>query len=95
MTMIKSEQHSIMNKAIRQYGAHNQLAQTIEELAELQREIARILSKRSNKKYLAAEIADVEIMLWQLKNIFRIHIHVEDWRLNKLERLKNELDKAK
>lgn len=77
------------------YGADSQLDQTIEELAELTVAIRKF--KRSNDNnigdkvsllyHLAEEIADVEIMLKQLKFLFPfISVDVEKIKVEKLDR---------
>ena len=58
----------ILNKAIEHYGKEHQLGVAQEELSELVTAISHY--KRGREHNVAEEIADVEIMLEQLKLIF-------------------------
>ena len=94
MARTKSEQETF-EAAIKEYGKEQQMIVAIEELSELQKEICKILRKnigrpRSNVK-VHEEIADCEIMLEQLKMIFKCDDNVEQWRLDKVVRLKTRL----
>lgn len=75
----------IMVAAIRTYGEDAQEKVAIEEMAEL---IQAILHKHRGRPHnIAEEIADVEIMLEQLKIINQCSHKVEEIRKEKLERL--------
>lgn len=79
--------------AIDAYGRENQLIVAIEELSELQKELCkqmRINTGRPRSR-VAEEIADVEIMLEQLKMLFKNDDAVEMYRLDKVVRLKTRL----
>lgn len=89
----------IYQKAIESYGVDNQLFQLDEEMAEL---IKAVNKWRRNKKLaekysayvedVAEEIADVEIMLDQLKMILDINeTEILDWKYRKLRRLNEDL----
>ena len=52
------------------FGAKNQLIVAIEELSELQKELCKYLRDKTNIRNISEEMADVEIMLEQLKLIF-------------------------
>lgn len=80
-------------EAIKQYGEANQLIVLFEEMSELQKEVCKSIryNKRQLKPKIAEELADVEIMLEQLKIIFDIDDDVEGWRLDKVVRLKENL----
>ena len=67
----------------------------IEECSELQKEITKIIRKKGDLTNLAEEIADVEIMLEQLKLIFRIHDKVIEQKDEKIKRLKQTIEKYK
>lgn len=49
----------------------------------------------SNINNIAEEIADVELMLNQLKYIFSINLEVHNWKQCKLQKLKDILDKKR
>lgn len=60
-------EHIIMEEAIKTYGDDAQLIQAMEELAELQQALCRYLNGRKNN--LLEELADVYIMLEQIKKV--------------------------
>lgn len=82
-------------EAIKTFGALPQMVVAIEECSELQKEITKIIRKKGDLTNLAEEIADVEIMLEQLKLIFTIHDKVIEQKGEKIERLKRIIEKYK
>ena len=82
-------------EAIKTFGALPQMVIAIEECSKLQKEITKIIRKKGNLTNLAKEIADVEIMLEQLKLIFTIHDKVIEQKGVKIERLKQTIKKYK
>ena len=66
----------------------------MEEMSELQKELCKDLRGRGSFEHIAEEIADVEIMLEQMKMLFGCTDDVRDWRRRKVERLKERLDDA-
>lgn len=81
----------VMARAIEVYGSKHQLVKAVEELSELVVE----LSKNINglKSNVPEELADVEIMLEQVKMILKITPeHLEVFKCNKLIRLANKLE---
>lgn len=62
------------NQSIAKYGKEPQCRQAMEELAELIQAINKFLRYPNDKHYanLIEEIADVEIMLYQLKVMFNV-----------------------
>ena len=79
----------ILKKAIEHYGKEHQLGVAQEELSELVTAISHY--KRGREHNVAEEIADVEIMLSQLKIIFNCTDEVEEWKEKKVERLANRI----
>ena len=63
----------------------------LEEVAELQKEICKLWRGRDNIQAIAAEVADVGIMLDQLKLILDITEDVQQFREKKITRLKERL----
>ena len=59
---------------LKHYGPEAQTIKAIEELAELQAELAKMLNKQSGHDALISEMADVYIMLTQLRVIFDIDV---------------------
>lgn len=86
----------ILEKAIKHYGSKNQLAQSIEELAELIVAINKYTRYPNNiesKQHVTEEIADVLIMINQLKIIMDIKDYeIECYRKYKLERLERRIN---
>lgn len=83
--------NEILNKAIEVYGEDSQLNVAIEEMAELQKEICKRKRGIGSNLNLAEEIADVEIMLSQLKIITGNAKMVEVYKQRKIERLAKRL----
>lgn len=72
------------------YGKDNQRMQTIQELGELVVELSRIGTKREDAFALAEEIADVEIMLEQMKYMFGLD---ETCMLRREFKIKRQLER--
>ncbi|NFI95600.1 hypothetical protein FC961_14590 [Clostridium botulinum] len=84
------KQTEICNKAIRTFGEHTQMIKTMEELGELTRAISRVLLGQGEERIenLHEEIADVEIMLMQLKGMCYVSKPlVDDWKTKKFKKL--------
>ena len=81
----------ILLNAIAHYGADSQTFMLFEEMAELQKEICKSRRGEDNRRFIADEIADVEIMLAQMKIIYDCAELVEERRGYKLRRLKERL----
>ena len=80
--------------AVDKWGEELQIKVAIEECAELIKELAKLgrMINGSSIENIAEEIADVEIMLQQLKIIFGCDFDVENFKLNKIERLNQRLN---
>ena len=70
------------------YGAENQMDQAIEECAELIVAIRHYRRGRASISAIAEEIADVEIMMTQLRLIFNADSMVEGFKGEKIERMR-------
>lgn len=81
----------VLKKAIDYYGIAMQLTVAIEEMAELQKELTKAIRGSPCAQNIAEEIADVEIMISQLKLIFGLQFQVEEWREKKIERLQRRM----
>lgn len=83
-----SELHIACKLALEKYGKDLQILVAIEELAELTKELSQY--RRENKfniEHLAEEIADVEIMLVQIKLMYNLEALVMKLKHDKIERL--------
>lgn len=83
----------IYRQAIEKWGAESQIYMLFEEMSELQKEICKNKRGKANFHRIAEEIADVEIMIGQMKLLFSIKDAVENFKKYKLERLKDRLDR--
>lgn len=88
MQEIESE---IYRQALEKWGWHQRTV-AIEEMAELQKELCKNIRGNNNEIEIAEEIADVEIMLEQMKLLFDIEKKVEEFKKYKLERLAERLE---
>lgn len=75
------------NEAVRIYGKQSQLVMAMEEMSELTKELSKNIRGEKNVSAISEEIADVEIMLEQLKVIYGNRAEVDRVRGEKLERL--------
>lgn len=75
------------SEAVRTYGKQSQLVMAMEEMSELTKELSKNIRGEKNVSAISEEIADVEIMLEQLKVIYGNRAEVDRVRGEKLERL--------
>lgn len=92
----EGEKHNILAKAILHYGQEHQGIVAMEECSELIKEVSKLIRTKadeySNVDNLTEEIADVLIMIEQLKIIYRIPQEKIDVQTNyKLNRLKERI----
>lgn len=87
--MSTTDERAICNKAIEKYGIKNQLIVAIEELSELQKTLCKFL--RGNVTNIEEEIADVEIMIIQLEEMFNYN-KIEKWKVDKIQRLEQRIE---
>lgn len=82
----------LYKKAIEKWGVISQVEMAIEECSELIQAIQKV--KRSNtietNTHVCEEIADVEIMIEQLREIFESDI-IDQYKTEKLERLERRI----
>ncbi len=83
---------NIYEQAINKWGVYPQTLMAIEELAELQVELAKLLNGRVPAANIITEMADVEIMMEQLKVMHGFHRAVEEEKQRKLARLEQRLN---
>lgn len=86
------EEKDILRAAIAKYGKQSQMLMVLEEMSELQKEICKAFRGNDNAEEIADEVADVEIMLDQLKIMFQIEPEVWNHRRFKLARLLKRLE---
>lgn len=83
----------VLNQAIQYFGTVNQMDMAIEEMAELTKEICKTKRGFHNESEVADEMADVYIMLEQLKLIYNNDIAVNERIEYKISRLKSRMKK--
>lgn len=81
----------LYDKVLNKWGLEKQLIVAIEEMAELQKELTKILRNQGDIDRLAEEVADVEIMLEQVRYFYGLGLSVETVKKLKLERLEKRL----
>lgn len=81
----------VYKSVIDKYGSDSQLTVAVEELSELTKEICKYKRYGNNIDHIAEEIADVEIMLEQLKLIFNCSDSVEAWKTKKIAKVTGDL----
>lgn len=88
------DESEIYERAIDRCGIKAQIMMVFEETAELQKEICKNWRGANNADQIAEEIADVEIMLAQLKMIYGIADDVRRYKDSKLKRLIKRLQEV-
>lgn len=81
----------LYDRVIFRQGCDAQICMMFEEMSELQKELCKSMRGKQNTSAIAEEIADVEIMLEQMKLLFEIDDKVEEFKRYKLERLQRRL----
>lgn len=84
-------ERATIEKAFKVYGKDNQKIVAIEELSELQKEISKDLRGQGNSYNMAEEIADVLIMLQQIRMIYNLDEKIRLYISHKMERLEERL----
>lgn len=82
----------VLQRALDTYGSVPQITMVFEEMSELQKELCKYLRGKRSPASIAEEIADVEIMLEQMKMLFCCTDDVRNERRRKVERLKERMD---
>lgn len=93
---IRNERTEIYRRALTFYGEKSQINMMFEEMSELQKELCKYLrgdEPREQMIRIAEELADVEIMLEQMKYILGLEKAVHNHKEYKIFRLKQRLDK--
>lgn len=84
----KEKQREICAKTIRTFGENAQCIKAMEECGEMVHALARkVLNQDPNLDNICEEIADVEILMEQMRVIFG-DAFIDKWKNKKLEKLK-------
>lgn len=97
---IMMDNKTIFSNALKKWGIQFQVIMLGEEFGELFQAISKALRAESidgiHKIKIAEEIADVEVMLAQMKVAFDIpDTQVDSWRKAKIENIKHLLERGK
>lgn len=84
---------TIYERALAHYGGAMQTMVCIEEMAELMKELSKHARGEDNTPAIAEEIADVEIMLEQMKLLHNCGHIAEVYKAEKLERLARRMER--
>lgn len=97
MDMMLSERYiKIIIDIINHYKKEDQVLQAVEEMSELTKELIKNINRnKDNEKEITLELADVQIMLMQLIEIYKIDGNkllgaIEYKLLRQKERMENE-----
>ena len=82
----------IYTAAVKKFGKEHQLVLCMEEMAELTKELSKNMRGSKNITNISEEMADVEIMLEQLRVIFGNRSEVDTIKAEKLIRLADRLE---
>lgn len=82
---------AVCKRAVDAYGKEHQLIICMEEMAELTKELTKNLRGHHNLQDISEEVADVEIMLEQVKVLFDLREYVADAKEAKLLRLRKRI----
>lgn len=88
------ERKKVYMNALITYGDRKQMVKCLEELAECQQAICKILIGGENFDHLAEEIADATITLEQMRLLFNINDAVCVYMDSKVQRLDENLRKG-
>lgn len=73
-------------RLIKSFGSKHQILIAIEELSELQKELIKYLRNKDNQVHISEEMADVYIMLYQLRLIFKNDKKIDQYIKKKTKR---------
>lgn len=86
------KERAVFQKALKAWGGEAQVLCLLEEMAELQDALCKHKRGRRTLEDIAEEIADVEIMLDQMKLLFHIEKEAEAQRACKIARVEERLN---
>ena len=76
----------LYKQLIKTFGSRYQILIAIEELSELQKELIKYLRNKNNQDHISEEMADVDIMLYQLRLIFKNDKKIDQYIKKKTKR---------
>ena len=94
--MLEEKYIEIIQQILNKYDKNQQVLQTVEEMSELTKELIKNINRnKENEAEIILEIADVQIMLMQLIEIYKIDGNkllgaIEYKLLRQKDRMENE-----
>lgn len=76
----------VLQDAIYIYGEESQMKMMIEEMSELTKELCKLFRREGDTGHILEEMADVQIMLEQMRMIFGDTSEQEKAKVERLER---------
>lgn len=89
---VRVHEARVIHNALHCFGAEKQKIKCIEEMSELTKELCKDCIGQGNNFHVAEEIADVEILLAQMKVYYTCDSTVEMFKRKKLEQLAEKLN---
>lgn len=86
------ERRAIYGEALQRFGPEHQMNKFDEELGEFLTELARMRNGEGSIEKMAEELADLTIMLEQLRLIFNVNEKVCGYMDQKIRRLQKRLE---
>lgn len=80
------DRKAVLRKAIDTYGEESQAKMMIEEMSELTKELCKLFRGEGDTGHILEEMADVQIMLDQMRMIFGDTSEQEKAKVERLER---------
>ena len=85
--------HPVLKRALETWGEEAQMLMVVEEMSELMKEVLKNINrKKNNIDEIIEETADVEIMLEQLKENYKIAEKVEAYKKDKIKVIEQRLN---
>jgi len=88
---MNGELNKLFQACVDKWGAELQQVKAIEEMSELQKELCKDLIGEGDRMNIAEELADVALMIAQIRYQMGLQEEYEMWFKRKLERLQNIL----
>ena len=83
----------VLKRALETWGEQAQMLMVVEEMSELMKEVLKNINrKKNNLAEIIEETADVEIMLEQLKENYKIAEKVEAYKKDKIKVIEQRLN---
>lgn len=92
--MIENKE-KIFDRCLEEWGELMQITTAMEELAELLHALSKIIRGKLDRKHIAEEIAEVQLFLWELTQIYDLQEYVDKEIKDNLKDLEQRLNDTK